>query len=84
MFARVTTARTRQVLITTHSYDLLQDEGIQPEEIITVEPSSEGSTIRTGADDPSAVAIAEAGGSAGEVLLASAISRGGAQLPLNV
>ena len=84
MFARATTARTRQVLITTHSYDLLQDEGIAPEEIITVEPSSEGSTIRTGADDPSAVAIAEAGGSAGEVLLTSAISRGGAQLPLNV
>ena len=84
MFARVTTARTRQVLITTHSYDLLQDEGIAPEEVITVEPSPEGSTLRTGADDPSAVAIAEAGGSAGEMLLASAISRGGAQLPLNV
>lgn len=84
MFGRVTNSRTRQVLLTTHSYDLVRDEGIEPEEILTVEPSPDGSVVRTGADDASAVAIAETGGSAGEVLLASAISRGGAQLPLNV
>ena len=84
MFARVNGARTRQVLVTTHSWDLVGDEGIAPEEVLTVEPSSNGSTIRSGAEDVSAVAIAEAGGSAGEILLSSAISRGGAQLPLDV
>lgn len=84
MFARVNGARTRQVLVTTHSWDLVGDEGIAPEEVLTVEPSPNGSTIRSGAEDVSAVAIAEAGGSAGEILLSSAISRGGAQLPLDV
>lgn len=84
MFASVTGARTRQVLVTTHSWDLVGDEGIGPEEVLTVEPSPNGSTIRSGVEDVSAVAIAKAGGSAGEILLSSAISRGGAQLPLDV
>ena len=84
IFASVTGARTRQVLVTTHSWDLVGDEGIAPEEVLTVEPSPNGSTIRSGAEDVSAVAIAKAGGSAGEILLSSAISRGGAQLPLDV
>jgi predicted ATPase len=37
----------RQVLVSTHSEDLLQDEGIAPDEVLLVVPSEGGSTIRT-------------------------------------
>jgi len=83
-FSNINITCSRQVLITTHSLDLLLDEGIAPEEILTVEPSLGGSTIRSGLEDASAVAVAQAGGSAGEVLLGAALSSGGAQLPLRV
>jgi len=44
-------ARTpRQVLLSTHSSDLLQDEGIAPDEVLLFIPSSEGSTVKVGAD----------------------------------
>ena len=35
----------RQVLISTHSEELLSDLGIPPEEVIRIEPSSEGSIL---------------------------------------
>jgi hypothetical protein len=38
----------RQVLVSTHSVDLLQDEGIAPDEVLLVIPSEKGSRIRTG------------------------------------
>ncbi len=84
MFAQFSDTRSRQVLITTHSLDLLMDEGIAPEEILLVEPSAQGSLVRSGLEDASAVAIAQAGGSAGEVLLAGAIGRAPARLPLGM
>ncbi len=81
MFARVG-KRERQVLVTTHSPDLLDDEGIMPEEVLLIEPSKNGSVITSGAEDLSAVAISEHGGHVGDMLLAMAVRRGGAQLPL--
>lgn len=83
-FARVGRGRGRQVLVTSHSWDLVRDEGIAPEEILTVSPSDVGSLVQSGAADESAVAVAEAGGSAGDVLLGVAISSGRAQLPLRL
>lgn len=38
---------TRQVFITTHSYDMLSDTGIASEEVILLEPSSEGTRVRS-------------------------------------
>lgn len=84
IFASVGGRRSRQVLITTHSFDLVRDEAITPSEILIVESTPEGSVVSSGAEDKSAVAISNAGGSAGEVLLAGAVSRGGAQLPLRL
>lgn len=36
----------RQVLVSTHSYALLSDAGIQPEEIITLEPTDDGTILK--------------------------------------
>ena len=82
MFADAGRGRNRQVLVTTHSPDLLNDEGIDPCEVLLIEPSKNGSVVVVGEEDRSAVAIAEGGGAAGDVLLARAVHSGGAQLPL--
>ena len=69
MFASVGGSRPRQTLVTTHSYDLIEDSGIDPAEILLVEPSEHGSTVSPGSDDPVAVAIAEHGDPVAGVLL---------------
>lgn len=38
--------RVRQVILTTHSYDLLNTNTIGPEEILVLEPSNEGTVVR--------------------------------------
>jgi predicted ATPase len=39
-----------QVLITTHSYDILSDKGISPDEVLLLENTQEGTTIRKVSD----------------------------------
>ena len=41
MMARVTRRSGRQILVSTHSADLLADEGIAPEEVLLLTPSNE-------------------------------------------
>ncbi len=42
--------KTRQVLITTHSYDLLDNDSIGPEEVIVLLPSKEGTKLKMASD----------------------------------
>lgn len=81
-FVRFNDPPHRQVIVTTHSFHLVLDEGVAPEEVLTVTPTLDGSRVASGVEDVSAVAIAEAGGSAGEILLASANSRVGLDFKL--
>ena len=46
MFARVQRRSGRQVLITTHSPDLLRDDGIGLDEIFLLVPDAEGTSVR--------------------------------------
>lgn len=48
--ARIQRERKRQVIITTHSYEILSNEGISADELVILTPSSEG-TIATNASD---------------------------------
>ena len=84
MLARARRRRGRQILVTTHSPDLLQDDGIAPSEVLIVSPDKNGSVVTSGTDDEGVKEIARAGGAVGDILLASAVHRGGAQLPLRV
>ena len=43
MFARVQRHSGRQILVSTHSYNLLRDEGIGLDEVLLLEPGAEGS-----------------------------------------
>lgn len=63
------TERRRQVLISTHSFDLLSDLGIGGEEVLVLEPGPEGTTVRPASSIPETRDLLEAGFSAGEAVL---------------
>ena len=57
----------RQVILTTHSADMLCDEGIDGREVLYITPEKEGSIIKSMADDDEMRHILEAGVMPGEV-----------------
>jgi predicted ATPase len=59
----------RQVLLTTHSVDLLTDAGISPEEIILIQPSREGSEAIPAARLKEVISLMHAGIPASEAVL---------------
>lgn len=68
LFARLIRGKQgRQVLISTHSYALLDDPGIQPEEVLKLEPGKSGTVMSTMSDD--ATKLMENGLSAAEAVL---------------
>lgn len=60
---------TRQVILSTHSGDLLADEGIGADEILLVVPTGEGSMIRVGADISEILQALRAGLSPAEAVM---------------
>lgn len=44
--ARVRAVRQRQILLTTHSFDLLTDPGIDPSEVLVLAPDREGTDVK--------------------------------------
>jgi predicted ATPase len=50
MFARIQRRTGRQIIISTHSSDLLQDEGIGLDEVVLLEPGEEGTSVRVAKD----------------------------------
>jgi len=59
----------RQVLLSTHSSDLLSDEGIAPDEVLLFVPSREGSIVQVCADIADVRQLLEAGLTAAEVAI---------------
>ncbi len=51
----------RQVIVSTHSYDLLDEPGISGEEVILLIPDDRGTTITSGKDDALIKALLDAG-----------------------
>ena len=45
MFARVQRKTGRQIFVSTHSPDLLKDDGIGLDEVFLLQPSAEGTTV---------------------------------------
>jgi len=60
---------TRQVLLSTHSSDLLHDRGIAADEILLFIPSKEGSDVRLGADIDEVKQLLETGLTPAEVVI---------------
>jgi predicted ATPase len=59
----------RQVLVSTHSYDLITDKGIGAEEVIVLEPSTTGTKVTLGKNDLQIMALLERGASIAEAVM---------------
>jgi AAA domain, putative AbiEii toxin, Type IV TA system len=68
MLARAQRSNGAQILLTTHSPELLADEGIGPDEVLILIPTNDGTVGSLLADDPEAVADVEAGLTVAEVV----------------
>jgi predicted ATPase len=66
---RMQRQRRRQVIVSTHSMDLLSDPGIDGREVLLLEPSSEGTSVTVLSDITDLSRLMQAGLSAGEVVL---------------
>lgn len=69
MFARIQSRTGRQILTSTHSTDLLRDEGIGLDEIILLRPSTEGTTVSTANERAEVKALLDSGLSMADVVI---------------
>jgi predicted ATPase len=69
MFARIQRRSGRQLLISTHSSELLRDEGIGLDEVLVLEPGLEGTLVRTAASIPEVRELLEGGLSMADAII---------------
>jgi predicted ATPase len=69
VLAKAQRGGSAQVLLTTHSPDLLSDEGLAPEEVLLLTPTDDGTIGTLVSDDPDALTMIESGLTVAEVAL---------------
>jgi predicted ATPase len=69
MFARIQQRTGRQILVSTHSPDLLWDEGIGLDEVLLLLPKSEGTSVRPASKFDQIVALLQGGASLAEAVV---------------
>ncbi len=69
MFARIQSRTGRQILTSTHSSDLLRDEGIGMDEVLLFEPGAEGTTVRSAHDLKDVGVLLDGGLSLAEIVV---------------
>lgn len=72
----------RQVIVSTHSADLLHDEGIGMDEVLVLRPAGEGTTIRRAGDVKEVRALLEGGMSVREAVVPYTAPKNAQQLAL--
>ncbi|MBI5477256.1 MAG: AAA family ATPase [Deltaproteobacteria bacterium] len=82
MMARVVRKTGRQVLVSTHSADLLSDPGIPAEEVLLLVPSAEDTHVQPASDDEQVRALLEGGLNMAEAALPRTAPRDARQLSL--
>jgi predicted ATPase len=68
-------SKGRQSILSTHSYALLSDEGIEPEEVLLLTPAKEGTEIVEVSKLPDVVAMVRQGMSVGDAVLPKTVPR---------
>lgn len=69
MFARIQRRSGRQILISTHSSDLLRDEGIGLDEVLLLQPATNGTSVRTAGEFEDIRALLEEGHTMADAVL---------------
>ncbi len=69
MFARIQRRSGRQILVSTHSADLLKDEGIGLDEVLVLIPEAEGTSVRSADTFREIKALLQGGVSLAEAIL---------------
>lgn len=82
MFARVVRRTKRQIFISTHSADLLQDEGIGSDEVLLLLPGREGTTVKAAASDDEIRRLLESGLSLADIVVPKTRPQNAKQLTL--
>lgn len=69
MFARMQRRSGRQIITSTHSTDLLRDDGIGLDEVLLLIPSPEGTTVRTAASFRDVTELLQGGSTLAEAIM---------------
>jgi predicted ATPase len=69
MFARMTRRTGRQILLSSHSSDLLRDTGIGLDEVLVLQPDKEGTVVKRGSDFAQVEALLRGGSSLADAVL---------------
>jgi predicted ATPase len=69
MLARIQRRSGRQVLISTHSTDLLEDEGIGLDEVLLLIPGAEGTSVKRGSEFKEIEALLDGGSTLADAIL---------------
>lgn len=69
MLHKLNRKRSRQVILSTHSVDMLSDAGLEPDEILLVQPGKEGSGVVAASDIADVRTLLEQGCSPGEAVM---------------
>ena len=72
----------RQVFVSTHSQELLSDDGIAPDEVILLTPTDEGTVATVAAQEEQIRKLMDSGLSIGEIAVARTTPKGANQLSL--
>lgn len=68
IFFRMQKQKNRQIIVSTHSEDLLSDKGIGGEEVLLLQPTGEGTAVRTASSLHEIKTLLETGLSVGEII----------------
>ncbi|NPV10029.1 MAG: ATP-binding protein [Anaerolineae bacterium] len=82
MFARVQRRSRRQIIVSSHSADLLRDEGIGVDEVLLLHPGLQGTTIEAAGHFEQILALLEGGVTLAEAVIPSTRPERAEQLPL--
>jgi predicted ATPase len=72
----------RQVLVSTHSYELVSDRGIGSDEVLMLQPAQEGTKVTAGRHDLQIRALLEAGASVADAVMPATEPQDAVQLGL--
>ena len=71
MMVRASRRNQRQVVLSTHSADLLSDQGIAPEEVVLLNPTADGTQVRLSSSIGEIKTLIDHGTSIGDIVISS-------------